>query len=217
MSVPSTQPAPAMNRTAAGFAAAASDVTGSDILYTVGDYTGGATAHMFTLTAHGLATGDYLFLLYKSAAGTVTGRAGTKFRVKIATANVFQLTDLAGTVIENTADGNAVFLKGTHATSDAVVQNAILPRLIVAAGVYTGGTTEDMFTPVTATGFHNLEDTDTLKLLYKAAAGVLTGISANTTVFAKSTTATAFETAASSGGADIENTADGVAIFLKTS
>jgi hypothetical protein len=110
-----------------------------------------------------------------------------------------------------------VFLKGTHATSDAVVQNAILPRLIVADGDFTGGATEDLFTPVAATGFRSLEDTDTLKLLYKAAAGVLTGISANTTVFAKSTTATAFETAASSGGADIENTADGVAIFLKTS
>ena len=218
MSVPTGLPRPGSNRTAAGFADAVSDVAGTDILVTAGDYTGGAAEDLFTLTAHGLVTGDYLFLLHKIAAGAVTGAVGTKFRAKVLTADTFQLTNLAGTVIENTADGaSVVFLKGSHATPDAVVQTMILPRLIVADGDYTGGTTEDMFTPRAATGMANLEDTNTLKLLYKAAAGVLTGIAAGTTVYAKSTTTAAFETSATSGGADIENTADGLAIFLKTS
>lgn len=218
MSVPTGYPAPHSNMTAAGFSDAASDVTGTDIIVAVGDYTGGVAEDMFTLAAHGLVTGDYLFLLYKSAAGEVTGAVGTKFRAKYLTSSTFQLTTLAGVVVENTADAAAaVFLKGAQATPDAVVQTVIIPRLIVADGDFTAGTTEDMFTPRTATGFRNLEDADTLKLLYKAAAGVLTGIAAGTTVFAKSTTLVAFETAATSGGADIENTADGLAIFLKTS
>lgn len=217
MSVPTGLPRPGSNRTASGFSDAASDVTGSDVLVVVGDYTGGASEDLFTLAAHGLVQGDYVFLLHKSVAGVVTGGAATKFRVKYLSSSTFQLTDLAGTVIENTADGTAVLLKGSHATPDAVVANVILPRLIVADGDFTGGTTEDMFTPRAATGMCNLEDTNTLKLLYKAAAGVLTGIAANTTVYAKSTTTAAFETAATSGGADIENTADGLAIFLKTS
>jgi hypothetical protein len=216
MSVPTGLPRPGSNRTATGFADAASDVTGTDILVVVGDYTGGAADDLLTLAAHGLTDGDYVFLLYKSAAGVITGAVGTKFRVNYLSSSTFQIANLAGVLIEHSADGTAVFLKATHATPDAVVQTVILPRLIVANGTYTGGTTEDMFTPVAATGYHFLEDTNTLKLLYKAAAGVVTGIAAGTTVFAKSTTTAAFELAATSGGADIENTADGLAIFLKT-
>ena len=118
----------------------------------------------------------------------------------------------------NTADGaSVVFLKGSHATPDAVVQTVILPRLIVADGDFTGGAASYMFTPRMDTGYHALEDTNTLKLLYKAAAGVVAGIAANTTVYAKGTTTALFVVAATSGGADIQNSADGLAIFLKTS
>ena len=222
MSVPVSLPAPAMNRTAAGFADAASDVVATDIIVAVGDYTGGTPDDKFTLAAHGLVTGDHVFLLHKITGGAalaaVTGAVGTRFKVKYTSSSVFQLTDMDGNVIENTADGaSVVFLKGSHATPDSVVQNVILPRLIVADGTFTGGTTEDMFTPRADTGLHGLEDTNTLKLLYKAAAGVVAGIAVDATVFAKSTTTAAFELAATSGGADIENSADGLAIFLKTS
>lgn len=215
-------PAPRSNRTRAGFIAAADDVVGANLIVAAGDYTGGTPEDEFNLTAHGLITGDYLWLLYKSAAGVVTGRVGTRFRVKIVDANSFQITDTAGTVIENTADGTAVFYWGNHNTKDSFIQNVLLPNLIVANGDFTGGGTEDVFYPTIETGFGALEDADPIKLLYKSAAGVLTGITANTTVYVKSivpqatTVAGDFELAATAGGADIENTADGLAIFVKT-
>jgi hypothetical protein len=218
MSTPTGLPAPAMNLTAAGFSDAADDVVAADILVAVGDFTGGAAEDMFTLAAHGLNTGDYVFLLHKIAAGAVTGAAGTKFRVKVLSSSTFQLTDLAGTIIENTADGaSVVFLKGSQSTPDNVVQTAILPRLIVADGDFTGGAVELDFVPRAATGFCNLEDTNTLKLLYKAAAGTVKGTAVNTIVYAKSMTAAVFCVAATSGGGAIANDADGLAIFLKTS
>lgn len=217
MSVPSSLPAPAQNRTAAGFVGTADDLAAADILVAVGDYTSGASEDMFTLSSHGLVTGDYVWLLYKSDVGAATGVIGTGYRVKVLSSSTFQLTTRAKVVVENTADGTVVLLKGTAATSDALVQTVILNALIVANGDFTGGTTEDRFLPVIATGAHGLQDTQTLKLLYKAAAGVITGIATNTTVYAKSVTEDAFELAATSGGADIENTADGLAIFVKTS
>lgn len=215
MSVPTGAPAPRRNMTRAGITDLVSDLAGTDILVAAGDFTGGTPDDEFNLTAHGLTEGDYLFLLYKSAAGVVTGAVGSRFRAALVDANSFQLNTAAGVLVENTADGTAVFLKANASTPQIVVE-LILSRLIVASGDYTGGATEDLFVPTAATGFHGLEDTNTLKLLYKAAAGVLTGISAGTTVFAKSVTTAGFELAATSGGADIENTADGTAIFLLT-
>lgn len=216
MATPNALPAPASNLTKAGITDRVDGIAGTDILVAVGDYTGGASEDMFTLASHGLVTGDYVWLLYKDDPGAVTGAVGTGFRVKSLGANTFQLTTLGGTVIENTADGAAVaFLKGSHVTDDAVVALAVLPRLIVATGDYTGGTTEDMFTPAAATGYHGLEEADPLLLIYKAAAGVVTGKAAGATVYAKSVTTAAFELAATAGGADIENSADGLAIFLK--
>jgi len=217
MTVPVALPGPRSNRNRSGFIGLADDLAATDIILAVGDYTGGAEEDMFTLSAHGLADGAYVWLLHVTALGTVTGRVGTGFRVNVLSANTFQLTDKSGTVIENTADGSAWFLKGSHSTPDAVVQNVILPNLIVAAGDYTGGTTEDMFTPSSAYGLIGLYEADPLKLLYKSAAGVVTGISTGTTVYAKSVTASAFELAATAAGADIENTADGTAVFVRTS
>jgi hypothetical protein len=218
MSAPTGYPAPAMNMTAAGFSDAADDVAAADVLVTVGDFTGGAAENMFTLAAHGLNTGDYVFLLHKIAAGAATGAVGTKFKVKVLSASTFQLTDLAGNIITNSADGaSVVFLKGSQRTPDAVVQNVIVPRLIVADGDFTGGAVELDFVPRAYTGMANLEDTNTLKLLYKAAAGVVKGIAVNTIVYAKSSTAAVFCVAATSGGNAIANDADGLAIFIKTS
>lgn len=75
-----------------------------------GDYTGGAAEDLFTATAHGLATGGRVYLVYESAAGVVTGGALDTYGVVRLDADTFQLTDSAGTVIENSADGTAVFL-----------------------------------------------------------------------------------------------------------
>ncbi len=216
MTAPTALPAPRSNLTATGFSDSAADITGTDLIVAVGDYTGGAAEDLFTLAAHGLVTGDYVYLLYKVAVGAVTGAVGTRFRVKVLSSSTFQLTNDSGTIIENTADGAVVaFLKALVNTPSGVVTSVIIPRLIVAAGDFTGGTTEDMFTPSVNTGYAHLEDTNQLKLLYKSAAGVVTGIAAGTTVFAKSVTTAAFELSDTSGGADIENTADGTAIFLK--
>lgn len=211
-----TLPGPRSNLTAAGIADRAKDIVGSVIVAT-GDFTGGASEDLFTLSSHGLVNGQAVFLLHKSAVGVVTGKAGTRFFVKVLSANTFQLCSntAASTIVENTADGTASFLVA-NPDAGAFVRLAVLPNLIAANGDFTGGATEDLFTPV-ALGTPPLEDTDTLVLVHKAAAGVVTSISAGTTVYAKSVTATGFELAATSGGADIENSADGLAIFLKTS
>jgi hypothetical protein len=215
MAVATGLPAPLRNKTRAGGIGLADNLAGTDVIVAAGDFTGGTPDDEFNATGHGLTDGDYVWLLYKSALGVVTGRVGTRFRALTVDANSFQITNLAGVLVENTADGTAVFLRGTHATPDAFVQTVLLPNLIVAVGDFDGGTTSDMFDPAVATGYHGLEEADPLKLLYKAAAGVITGITAGTTVFAKSVTAAAFELAATAGGADIENTADGLAIFVK--
>ena len=75
-----------------------------------GDFTGGAAEFLFTLAGHGLATGARLLLVWESEAGVVTGGTLATYTVKRLGADTFQLTDAAGAVIENTADGTAVFL-----------------------------------------------------------------------------------------------------------
>jgi hypothetical protein len=219
MTAPATFPQPRMNQSAAGNQSRASALAAADIIVALGDYTGGAAEDMFTLTSHGLVTGDHVHLVDMSALGALTSATGqgTRYFVKYLTSSTFQLCSdsAAATVVENTADGTIVLVKGRIPTS--VVEQVILPYIIVADGDFTGGTTEDMFVPRPSTGFHGLVETDTLKLLYKSAAGVITGIAADTTVFAKSVTVAAFELAATSGGADIENTADGLTVWLKTS
>lgn len=220
MSVPAGIPSPRSNRTRAGFISAADDLVATDILVTVGDENGGTVDDQFTLASHGLVTGDYVWLLWKSLLGTVTGRVGTQYRVVWATANIFSLKDAAGTAVENTADGTAVFLKGTHATSTAMVQTVILPNLIVADGDFNGGNVAFSFSPYAATGYGGLEVLDKLKLLYKAAAGTVKNIAVNTTVWAQAVTTTtllaSFTVSATSGGGAIANDADGLAVFVKT-
>jgi hypothetical protein len=220
MSVPAGIPSPRSNRTRAGFISAADDLVAADILVTVGDFNGGAVSHMFTLASHGLVTGDYVWLLWKSLLGTVTGRVGTQYRVVWQHANYFTLKDAAGVAVTNTADGTAVFLKGTHATSTAMVETVILPNLIVADGDFTAGNVELSFSPYAATGYGGLEVLDKLKLLYKSVAGTVKNAAVNATVWAQAVTTTtlvaSFTVSLTSGGAATGNDADGLAIFVKT-
>lgn len=83
-----------------------------------GDFTGGASEDLFTATAHGFEDDDVVALVAESAAGVVTGAVGDTFVIGDAAANTFRLYDSAGTLIENTADGTAVFARVSGATVD---------------------------------------------------------------------------------------------------
>lgn len=206
-------PAPARNRMASGVWDRATDVvTSTSVRVALGDYTGGTPEDKFTLTAHGLVTGDILHVLWQSAMGAITGGEGLRCYVKKTDADVFQVTDSAGTVIENTADGTVVFLKGD--IDSAFVQLGIIPNIIVGAHDYTSGAAEDIDVP--AQGTKGLYEGDTIKLLYKSAAGT-SAASVDGTKYAKAPTVTYFQTAATSGGAVEDTTADGTNVWLKTS
>lgn len=80
-----------------------------------GDFSGnGDGEDLFTLVAHGLSDGDRLYLIYESAAGVVTGSTRATYIVKRINDDDFQLTTDGSTVVENSADGTAVFLNITH-------------------------------------------------------------------------------------------------------
>lgn len=81
--------------------------------------------------------------------------------------------------------------------------------VVSAAGDFTGGASEDLFTAAS----HGFADNQEVVLLYKAAAGVLTGVSVGDHVFIDLASASTFGLAATSGGTRIENTADGDAVF----
>lgn len=207
-------PEPAQNRTAAGLRDAATDVvTSAKIRVAAGDFTGGASEDLFTLTAHGLVTGDVLHVLWQSAMGGVTGGEGTRCYAKVVDSSTFHLTsDAAGaTTIENTADATVVFLKGDISTS--MVESGVIPNIIVGAHDFTGGAAEDIDVP--AQGTKGLYEADSLKLVYKSAAGTAGTLDA--TVYAKAPTVTYFQTAATAGGSVLDTTADGTNVWLKTS
>jgi hypothetical protein len=210
-----TLPAPLQNFTAAGMIDRATDVvTSSTIRVVAGDFTGGASEDLFTLTAHGLVTGDVVHVLWQSAMGGVTGGEGLRCYIKKVDADTFHLaSDQTGaTVIENTADATVVLLKGD--LDSAFVRLGIIPNIIVDAWDFTGGTVEDQGTP--AQGMKGLYEADTMKLLYKSAAGVTAG-TLDATYYCKSPTVTYHQISATSGGAVVDSTADGTAVFLKTS
>jgi hypothetical protein len=56
-----------------------------------------------------MSDGDRVQLLYESAAGVVTGAVGDVFVIADAAANTFRLDTEAGVLVENTADGTAIF------------------------------------------------------------------------------------------------------------
>lgn len=219
MTVPRTLPAPRKNQTDTGAGSRFSSIASTDIIVALGDFTGGTPEDKFTLTSHGLVDGDVLYCLGMAGKGVVTGGAGTRAIVKTTDANVFRLTTDGTTVIENTVDGVAYFLKGNGVPQR--VADAIVARIIVGGNDFEGGTVEDMNF---AQSLRDVEDGDTIKLLYKSAAGVA-AVAADASAFVKSpvatTSATAttsyFQTAATSGGAVLDTTADGTNLWLKTS
>jgi hypothetical protein len=102
----------------------------SNLLTAVGDFTGGASEDMFTLAAHGLVDGDRVQLIYESAAGVVNGAVGDVFYVNQLSSSTFQLASnaAASTIVENTADGTAVFaVLGDLAVSTAGAGNVTFP------------------------------------------------------------------------------------------
>ncbi len=147
--------------------------------------------------------------------GGVTGGVLTRGFVKVLSSSTFQLCSesTSTTIIENTADGTVVLLKG--ATSTSFVESSVYPYIIVADWDFTGGSPEDKGSAPT-TGLHGLYEADTMKLLYKSAAGVTAG-TVNTIYFAKDPSVTYFQIAATAGGSVIDSTADGLAVFFKTS
>lgn len=92
----------------------------ANLVTAAGDFTGGSAEDLFTATAHGLSNGDRLQLIYESAAGVVTGNVGTVFVLADRADNTFRLNTEAGVLVENTADGTAVFA----VISDAGVSTA---------------------------------------------------------------------------------------------
>lgn len=219
MTVPKTLPAPRRNLKGSGMAGRFDDIVAADIAVAAGDYTGGAAEDLFTLASHGFISGDVVAVLGQTAKGTVTGGAGLRAIVKYLTSSTFQLTSDGTTVIENSSDGTA-FLLRANGVPQAVV-DAIVARIIVAGNDTTGGTVEDM---VSAAGMRDAEDGDTLKLLYKSAAGAA-AVAADASVYVKSPVSTIsatgatcyFQTAATSGGSVLDTTADGVLLWLLTS
>lgn len=210
MSVPHNLPRPRPNWTAAGVFDRIDNIVAADLIVAAGDYTGGASEDLFTLTAHGLVSGDVLHVLWQSAMGAATGGEGLRCVAKVLSSSTFQITTNGSTIIEQTADGTVVFLKGD--VPDAIADLMVIPNLIVDAWDFTGGTVEDMGTP--AQGIHGLQEGDPIKLLYKSAAGVTAG-TLDTTYYAKTPTVTYHQIAATNGGAVIDSTADGTAVFLK--
>lgn len=219
MTVPKTLPAPRKNQTDAGSASRYSAIVAADVIVAAGDFTGGASEDLFTLTAHGLVDGDILYLLGQTAIGTVSLGNGSRHVVNELSSSTFQLTSDGTTVNENAADGTAYFLKGNGVPQR--VADAISRRVIVGGNDFTGGTVEDMNFCVSLQG---AIEGDTIKLLYKSAAGVA-AVAADASAYVKAPvntiSATAitsyFQTSATSGGAVLDTTADGTNLWLLTS
>ena len=217
MAVLTTLPAPRKNLDEAGISSWVGNVVSTDIIVALGDFTGGAAEDLFTLTSHGLVDGDVLYAMAQSAVGALTGGDMTRCVVDALDANTFQCENDAGTTIENTADGSVVFLK----TRFPRVANAVHDRIIYGGNDTTGGTVEDM---VSTANFNGVQDGDTIKLLYKSAAGAA-AVAADATAYVKTpvsavsaTASTAyFQTSLTSGGAVADTTSDGTVVFLKTS
>lgn len=208
MTVPATIPAPRRNQTLAGAISRTTGIASTDLIVALGDYTGGANDNMFTLTAHGLSTGDVLYAVAQDTQGAILGGPGTRVAVTVTTSAVFTVP------VTNTADGTVVFLKGngmSQRTADMIRAN-----LIVVKNDFTGGAVEDQMGPIS--GGNDIAEADTIKLLYKSAAGVAG--TADATVYVKAPIAGVgmfyFQTAATAGGSVVDTTADGLAVFLKT-
>lgn len=108
---------------------------GGDMFLTAaGDFTGGASEDLFTLTDHGLTDGDRVMLVGESAAGVVTGAVGDMFIAKVLSSSTFQLTSDGSTVIENSADGTATFAKAATGAVDTSNADAVTDPTDTDAG-----------------------------------------------------------------------------------
>ena len=202
-----------------GMATRFDELVAADFIVALGDYTGGAAEALFTLTSHGLVDGDILYCVGQWINGVVLGGVGTRAIVNELSSSTFQLTTDGSTLLTGTADGVGYFLKGNGVPQRVV--DMITPKVIVGGNDFTGGTVEDMnFTNNLA----GCVDGDTIKLLYKSAAGAA-GVAADATAFVKAPVSTVaatsvaqyFQTSLTSGGAVIDTTADGTNLWLKTS
>lgn len=216
MSVAKQLPAPRQNLTMTGIRSLASDVASTDIKVAVGDYTGGASEDLFTLSAHGLVDGDVVFVVAQSAQGAITGGPGTRCIVNELSSSTFQVQNAAGSTIENTADGTVTFLKASKDTSQDAA-DLIRSQIIVALNDTTGGTVEDML--VAYSGNWDIAEADSIKLLYKATGAANSAVDVVSYVKDPVAAATAFyfQTAATAGGAVLDTTGDGLTVWLKTS
>jgi hypothetical protein len=215
MTAPATLPAPRSNLTESGISTWVDDVASADLIFAAGDFTGGAAEDLFTLTAHGLVDGDVLYPMWQSVIGGITGGELTRCVVEQLTADTFQCETDAGDTIENTADANVAFLKTRSPQVAAMVQ----ARIVAGSNDTTAGTVEDMVS--VGGGLRGLQATDTLKLLYKSAAGAA-AVAVDATVYCVAPiyaagTINYFQTSLTSGGAVADTTADGTVVFLKTS
>jgi hypothetical protein len=211
MTVPATLPSPRRNLTQDGIISRFSGIVSTDIIVALGDYTGGAASNMFTLTSHGLVTGDVLYAVQQDTQGAILGGPGTRVAVTVTSSSVFTVP------VTNTADGTVVFLKGNGIPQR--VADAVRSLLIVCNNDTTGGTVEDMQIPYGG----NIGDIlvgDTLKLLYKSAAGVHPSTVDDTVYIiapVQSVLHYYFQTSLTAGGASVDTTSDGTAVYLKTS
>ena len=219
MTVPKTLPAPRRNQTDAGLASRYDDIASTDVLVLAGDFTGGAAEDLFTLASHGLLSGDQVIVVGQTQQGVVSSSVGTRAVAKVLSSSTLQLTTDGTTIIENTADGTAYVLKATGLRSQGVA-DAIASRMVVAGNDTTGGTVEDMMFIQSMNG---IVEGDTLKLLYKSAAGVA-AVAVDASVYVKSpvntvsaTAVTSYcQTSATNGGAVLDTTADGTLLWIKT-
>jgi hypothetical protein len=219
MTVPKTLPAPRRNQTSAGAASRYSAIASTDIIVAAGDFTGGASEDLFTLSTHGLSDGDILYVLGETVVGTTLGGPRARYIVNALDANTFQLTLDGSTAVENTADGTAYFLKGNGVPQR--VADDIVAHIIVGGNDFTGGTVEDMNFAKSLCG---AVEGDTIKLLYKSAAGAA-AVAADASAYVKAPvntiSATAltsyFQTSATAGGSVLDTTADGLNLWILTS
>jgi hypothetical protein len=159
-------------------------------------------------------------VLGQSAQGVVSSGAATRAIAKVLSSSTLQLTTDGTTIIENTADGTAYVVKIDPRMKQSAI-DALEARIIVAGNDTTGGTVEDM---TSCQNMRSCIEGDTLKLLYKSAAGAA-AVAVDASVFVKSpvntvssTAVTSYlQTSATSGGAVLDTTADGTLLWIKTS
>jgi hypothetical protein len=110
----------------------------------VSDEAGGVANNMFTFTAHGLATGDKLFMIDLTTTTGVT--IGTEYFAIVTNANVFQLAStlanaVAGTAVAITTDGSASFSLNYGASLAGISSSHYFQKGGIVASLASGNPT----------------------------------------------------------------------------